>query len=159
MSAKARFLQKLQDNQIRNGIAENKSQADIAEFRKQMNQLQEKMEAWLADTGIRAESTTFSYVELLAGGSAFSIQGIQGIHLRYENRKVKFTPVFLYGQGVTGCVEVSLCNDNNVTPLCRMFMRSGESTDWVCSPSNMPTGHRRAFGEEAFFDMVEGLLP
>lgn len=156
MSAKARFLQKLQDTQIRNGVPENKSQADIAEFRKRMSQLQEKMEAWLTDTGIRAESTTVSLVELLAGGRAFSIPGI---HLSYENRKVKFTPVFLYGQGVTGCVEVTLCTDNNVTPLCRMFMRSAESTDWTWSPSGMATGYRREFCEDAFYDMVEGLLP
>lgn len=156
MSAKARFLQKLQDSQIRNGVPENKSQADIAEFRKRMSQLQEKLEAWLTDTGIRTESTTVSLVELLTGGRAFSLPGI---HLSYENRKVKFTPVFLYGQGVTGCVEVSLRNDNNVTPLCRMFMRSAESTDWTWSPSGMATGHRREFGEDAFYDMVEGLLP
>lgn len=156
MSAKARFLQKLQDSQIRNGLPENKSQADIAEFRKRMSQLQEKMEVWLVDTGIQTVSTKTSLIELLAGGKAFDIPGI---HLRYENRTVKFSPVFLYGQGVTGCVEVSLSSASSVTPLCRLFMRSSESTDWTCSPSGLSTAPRRMFGEDAFFDMVEGLLP
>lgn len=94
MSAKERFLKKLQDKQPGRNVFENRAQADIAEFQQQMNQLQEKMETWLTGTGIQTQSTSVSLVELLIGGKTFSIPGIQ---LQYENRMVKFTPVFLYG--------------------------------------------------------------
>ena len=122
MSAKERFLKKLQDSQPRTGSFENKGQADIAEFRQRITLLQENIEEWLEGTGIRVESTTVSLVECLIGGKSFSIPGIR---LTYEDSQVTFTPVFLYGQGVTGCVETSLCTQGRVTVLCRLFMRAG----------------------------------
>jgi hypothetical protein len=63
-----------------------------------MGQLQETMERWLTDTGISAEAVSVLLVEFLIGGRAFNVPGI---HLRYENRMMKFTPVFLYGQGLS----------------------------------------------------------
>lgn len=155
MSAKERFLKKLQDSKPRSGAYENKAQADIAEFCQKMSQLHETMEGWLDGTGIRTESTSVSLVEFLIGGMAFSVPGI---HLHYQNKKVKFTPVFLYGQGVTGCVETSLCADANVMPLCRLFMRAGENTDWTWRPAGMSTAPGGVFGEDVFFEMIEGLL-
>ena len=156
MSAKERFLKKLQDAQPLCGALENKGQADIAEFRLRMSQLQETMEAWLDGTGIRIESTAVSLVECLIGGRVFSVPGIQ---LHYENRRVSFTPAFLYGQGVTGCVDVSLCTEGSVNPLCRLFMRTGENRDWTWRPAGNSTSPGGAFSEDAFFGMVESLLP
>jgi hypothetical protein len=156
MSAKERFLKKLQDSQPRTGSYENKGPADIAEFRQRIALLQENMEEWLEGTGIGVESTTVSLIECLIGGKSFSVPGIQ---LQYEDRKVKFTPVFLYGQGVTGCVEASLCTQSGVTVLCRLFMQSGENRQWTWRPANAFTGPGGMFGEEAFFELVERLLP
>ena len=156
MSAKERFLKKLQDSQPRTGSFENKGQADIAEFRQRISLLQENMEEWLEGTGIRIEGTTISLVECLMGGKSFSVPGIR---LFYEDRQVKFTPVYLYGQGVTGCVEASLCIQGRVTVLCRLFMRAGENRDWTWRPANPFTGPERAFSEDAFFALIEGLLP
>jgi hypothetical protein len=156
MSAKERFLKKLQDSQPRSGSFDNKGQADIAEFRQRMSTLQENMDEWLTDTGIRVENTSVALVECLIGGKSFSVPGIQ---LQYEDRKVKFTPVFLYGQGVTGCVEASLCTQSGVTVLCRLFMQSGENRQWTWRPANAFTGPGEMFGEDAFFELVERLLP
>lgn len=156
MSAKERFLKKLQDAQPLCGALENKGQADIAEFRLRMSQLQETMEAWLDGTGIRAESFPVSLLEFLIDSRAFSVPGIQ---LHYENRRVSFTPAFLYGQGVTGCVDVSLCTEGSVNPLCRLFMRTGENRDWTWRPAGNSTSPGGAFSEDAFFGMVESLLP
>jgi hypothetical protein len=156
MSAKERFLKKLQDSQPRSGSFDNKGQADIAEFRQRMSTLQENMEEWLTDTGIRVENTSVSLVECLIGGKSFSVPGIQ---LQYEDRKVKFTPVFLYGQGVIGCVEASLCTQGDLTVLCRLFMQSGENRQWTWRPANAFTGPGGMFGEDAFFELVERLLP
>ncbi len=156
MSAKERFLKKLQDSQPRSGSFDNKGQADIAEFRQRMSELHENMEEWLTDTGIRLESTSVSLVECLIGGKSFSVPGIQ---LQYEDRKVKFTPVFLYGQGVTGCVEASLCTQGGVTVLCRLFMQAGENRHWTWRPANAFTGPGGTFDEDAFFELVGRLLP
>ncbi|HEY1847218.1 MAG TPA: hypothetical protein VGH05_20515 [Buttiauxella sp.] len=156
MSAKERFLQKLQQHRAVPGSYESKSQADIAAFRQRMGQLQADIEGWLEGTGVRIESTTVSLVELLVDNRSFDIPGIE---LRLENRIVKFTPVFLYGQGVTGCVEASLCADGKVQPLSRLFMRSGENINWTCTPPTAISGLRRAFNEDAFFEIIEGLLP
>lgn len=155
MSAKARFLKKLQDKSPGRGVFENKGQADIAEFQQQMNQLQENMTTWLTDTGIETNSTNVSLVEFLLGGRMFNIPGIQ---LRYENRTVKFTPVFLYGQGVTGCVEATLCAEGTTTPLCRLFMRCAEHDSWTWRPVGWSTRPGEAFNEDVFFNVVEGLL-
>ncbi len=155
MTAKARFLKKLQEQQPQSGSFTNKGQADIAEFRQRMTQLQDEMEEWLTDTGIQTETTSVTLIELLIGGRQFSVPAIV---LRYKNRTVRFTPAFLYGQGVTGCVEVSLGVDNNVTPLARLFMRSGQDMDWRYSLANAPGG-RSAFCEDAFFAIIEPLLP
>lgn len=155
MSAKARFIKKLQEQRPYRGTYDTKYAADIAEFQLRTGQLQDDMTAWLTDTGIGIESIPVSVVELLAGGTAFNVTGIV---LGYENRKVKFTPVFLYGQGVTGCVEVSLCVDGNVTPLYRLFMRSGKDVNWTWSSARSATG-RRGFCEDVFFDMIVDLLP
>ena len=155
MSAKERFLKKLQDSQPRNGSFENKGQADIAEFRQRISLLQENMEEWLAGSGIRIESTSVSLIECLIGGKSFSVPGIR---LLYGDRQVKFTPVYLYGQGVTGCLETSLGVQGSITILCRLFMRAGENKGWTWRPANPFSGPERTFGEEPFFELIEGLI-
>lgn len=152
MSAKARFLKKLQDKQPHSRPFNSKSEADIAELCTRMILLQEVMESWLADTGIRIESEPVSVLDLFAGGSSFTVPGLA---LGYENRKVKFTPVFLYGQGVTGGVDVTLSCDGRTTSLYRLFMRSSDTMNWsygIASP-------RKTFNEDAFFEMIGNLLP
>jgi beta-phosphoglucomutase-like phosphatase (HAD superfamily) len=51
MSAKSQFLKKLQSRQSAPVLSVSKTQADIAEFRLRMAQLQEQMDAWLVGTG------------------------------------------------------------------------------------------------------------
>ncbi|NDJ59151.1 hypothetical protein GWD52_19605 [Enterobacteriaceae bacterium 4M9] len=155
MTAKARFLKKLQAQQPQSGSFTHKGQTDIAAFRQRMTHLQGEIAEWLTDTGIQTEKTSVTLIELLIGGRPFSVPGIL---LRYQNRTVKFIPAFLYGQGVTGCVEVSLCVDNNMTALCRLYMRSGQDTNWRYSLPDAPGG-RSAFCEDAFFEIIEPLLP
>ena len=70
MSAKERFLKKLQDSHPHSGSFDNKGQADIAEFRQRMSELQENMQEWLTDTGIRVESTSVSLRTAASGSSA-----------------------------------------------------------------------------------------
>lgn len=156
MLAKARFLKKLRNLHPRRGDFESKSQADIAEFRQQMCVLKGRMESWLTDTGIAVDEVSVSLVEFLIGGKAFSVPGI---HLSYEDRVVKFTPVFLYGQGVTGCVDVTLCVSGQITSLYRLFMRAGGDVNWTYSISGNVAAPRVVFSEEAFFEMSGALLP
>ena len=156
MSAKARFLKKLQEQHPRSRAFDSKSEADIAEFCERMGQLQETMERWLTDTGISAEAVSVLLVEFLIGGRAFNVPGI---HLRYENRMMKFTPVFWYGQGVVGCVEVTLCAQGQITSMYRLFMRSSDDVSWTCSVSGNMAAPRVTFNEDAFFDMIGALLP
>ncbi|MCS2171801.1 hypothetical protein MUU46_15975 [Scandinavium sp. TWS1a] len=155
MSAKAQFLKKLQDQQPGRRDFDSKSEADIAELRLRMDELQEMMDAWLAGTGICIESYDVVLSDLLAGRKTFSVTALK---LHYDNREIKFTPVYLYGQGVTGCVEVSLWIEGRVTPQYRLFMRCSESINWTCSPAAIPGARRRAFSEDAFFEMITGLL-
>lgn len=156
MSAKARFLKKLQDQQPHPRSFDSKSEADIDEFGNRMERLQEAMEGWLAETGIQIESLPVTVLDLYAGGSSFSVPGLV---LHYGNRQVKFTPVFLYGQGVTGGVEVSLCTEGHITTLYRLFMRSSDDTHWSYSVYGGMASPRGAFNEDAFFDMIGQLLP
>ncbi|HEY2454521.1 MAG TPA: hypothetical protein VGI71_18270 [Scandinavium sp.] len=156
MSSKSRFLQKLQSQQSGNTASENKGQADIAEFRRRMSELQKRADEWLAGTGGRTEHPSVSLVELLTGGRPFSMPGLV---LHYDARCVKFIPIFLYGQGVTGCVDVTLCADGKSEPLCRLFMRTAEQADWTYTLAGMPTGRRRALNEDAFFEIIDSLLP
>ncbi|MEL4014430.1 hypothetical protein [Dryocola clanedunensis] len=152
MSAKARFLQKLQDKQTKSGPYNTKAQADIAEFQLRMSQLQASMEVWLEGTDIHPESRPVSLVEFLIGGKTFEVPGIS---LRYENKVVKFTPVFLYGHGVTGCAEVTLLADGSVIQLCRLFMREGKSSCWTWRPAGNQTAPGGAFDENVFFSLLE----
>jgi len=156
MSVKARFLKRLLEQQGRHDSFENKSQADLALFRQRMHLLQEEMEKWLKDSGIRVETFTVRLIDLLVGNSAFDVPGHQ---LRYEGRTIKFTPIFLYGQGVTGCVEATLCVEGKIIPLCRLFMRSGKATDWTCTQTGILSRPDRLLNEEVFFGIIEGLLP
>lgn len=156
MSAKARFMKKLQDQQPRGRTFDSKSQADIAGFCERMSKLQETMEGWLTDTGVRIEGMAVTVLDSFAGSHSFTVPGIA---LRYENRMVKFTPVFLYGQGVTGGVEVTLCGEGRITPLYRLFMRSSDDVNWSFSVYGSAAVPRTAFSEEAFFDMIGHLLP
>lgn len=155
MSAKMQFLNKLQASHSSSGAFANRSQADIAAFRQRMAQLQTQMAEWLAGTGLKPESATVSLTDLLAGECAFDIPAVT---LRHENRRITFTPLFLYGHGVTGCVEARLYADGKITPLGRLFMRAGQATGWTCSGCGAPSRPERAFDEEAFFGMAEALL-
>lgn len=155
MSAKTQFLKKLQARQPSPCSFGSKSESDIAMFRQQMSELQERMGGWLENTGISLEYTSVPLTDLLVDSRAFEIPGIQ---LHYEKRTIKFTPLFLYGQDVTGCVEVSLCAEGRLIPLSRLFMRSGKSTDWTYTLSGGSSWSRCDFGEEAFFMMLDGLL-
>lgn len=156
MSAKARFLKKLKDQQPHPRSLDRKNEADIAEFGNRMERLQEAMEGWLSETGVQVESLPVSVLDLFAGGSPFSVPGLV---LHYENRQVKFTPVFLYGQGVTGGVEVTLCTEGHITALYRLFMRSSDDINWSYSVYGGMASPRHAFTEDAFFDMIGQLLP
>lgn len=156
MSAKARFLQKLQGQQPRTVAFDTKAEADIAAFRQRISTLQETMETWLAGTDVRTETTDTSLVDILTGGSAFSVPGIV---LHYQQRSIRFTPIFLYGQGVTGCVEVCLCTGSDVRVLYRLFMRSGMLDDWTWCQAGTLNAKRVRFDEEGFFAMIASLLP
>lgn len=156
MSAKARFLQKLQDTRAQAGHYATKGLADMAEFRRCLGELRENTEAWLAGTGICIADGQCTLTEMLISNAAFPIPCFA---LHYENREVKFTPLFLYGQGVTGCVEVTLVAGGESSVLCRLFMRSTESSDWTYAFVNHSAGQRAAFGEDAFFEVITPLLP
>ncbi|WP_369462137.1 hypothetical protein [Citrobacter braakii] len=156
MSVKSQFLKKLQARQPAPVSFTSKTQADIAEFCLRITQLQEQMDAWLVDTGLNVESFTVSVTDLLVEGGAFEITGIV---LCYDDRAVKFVPVFLYGQGVTGCVEATFHNGERVTSLGRLFMRSGTVSDWTFSPPGALSRPGQDFDESAFFGLILSLLP
>lgn len=156
MSAKAQFLKKLQDQHPRSTTYNTKAEADIAAFRQRISQLQESMETWLAGAEIRTEATMSTLIEFLIGGAAFSVPGIT---LHYAQRSIRFTPIFLYGQGVIGCMEVCLATEDNIRPLYRLFMRSGDRDDWTWCPAGVQNGNSARFDEEAFFTMIAPLLP
>jgi hypothetical protein len=151
MSAKAQFLQKLQDQLPRTAAFDTKAEADITAFRQRISLLHESMETWLTGTEVRTETTNTSLIEFLIGGSAFSVPGII---LHYQQRSIRFTPIYLYGQDVTGCIEVCLCTTGNIQPLYRLFMRRGGCDDWTWSPAGTLNAK-----QEAFFTMIAPLLP
>ncbi|EPN2806677.1 hypothetical protein ACTWOG_004416 [Serratia marcescens] len=156
MSVKAQFLKKLQARQPAPASFTSKTLADIAEFRLRITQLQEQMNAWLVDTGLSVEAFTASVTDLLVEGGAFDISGIV---LCVDDRAVKFMPVFLYGQGVTGCVEVNYHNEGLVTPLGRLFMRSGTVNNWTFTPPGTLSCPGQCFDESTFFSLILALLP
>lgn len=156
MSVKSQFLKKLRARPPSPVPAMSKSQADIAEFRLRMTQLQEQMDVWLVDTGLNVEMFTVPVTDLLVEGGFFDISAIV---LRCEDRSITFTPVFLYGQGVTGCVETALHAGGVVTPQGRLFMRAGHVRDWTFS---LPGGSSRPgehFDEGTFFCLILAILP
>lgn len=155
MTAKAQFLKKLQDQQSRKGAGEGGNQADITEFRQRIGELQENIETWLSGTGIGIEETSVSLIEYLIGGKVFTVPGII---LRYENQTVEFTPIFLYGQGVTGCVEVTFSENGKSTSPYRLYMRSSENSHWTWSSTGSGWAPRRALNEDAFFELMSRLL-
>lgn len=156
MTAKARFLQKLQDTQPRTDAYASKGQADIAAFHRSLEAIRESIEGWLTDTGIGLSDSRIPLTEMLIGNAAFTVPCFE---LSFDRRVIKFTPLFLYGQGVTGCVEVSLIAGGQTSALCRLFMRSAESNAWTYTPASHPARPRAAFDEEAFFTVIAALLP
>ncbi|EKM4697912.1 hypothetical protein SIO53_000935 [Enterobacter roggenkampii] len=156
MSVKLQFLKKLQARQPAPVPAISKSQADIAEFRQRMAQLQDEMDAWLTDTGLNVEPLTVSVPDLLVEGGAFEISGIV---LRYDSRAVNFMPIFLYGQGVAGCVEVTFCSGENVISQGRLFMRVGNANGWIFTPPDTSSRSGQLFDEGVFFGLILALLP
>lgn len=156
MSVKSQFLKKLQARQPVPVLPGSKSQADIAEFRLRIDQLQMQMDEWLTGTGLNAETLTTSVPDLLVEGGAFEISGIV---LRYDNRAVKFMPLFLYGQGVAGCVEVTFCSGEKIISQGRLFMRVGGVSNWTYAPPEMSSQSGQLFDEGIFFGLMLALLP
>lgn len=107
-------------------------------------------------TGLTPEMLTTSVTDLLVEGGAFDISGII---LRYDDRSVKFMPIFLYGQSVTGCVEVTFHKGGLVNSLGRLFMRSGSVSDWTFTPPGALSRPGQRFDESAFFSLILALLP
>lgn len=156
MSVKSQFLKKLQARQLAASPFARKCQADIAEFRLRMTQLYEQIGEWLMGTGLQAEILTVSVRDLLVDSGTFEIPSIV---LRYEDRVVKFMPIFLYSQGITGCVDVALCLGGKSTAQGRLFMRTGNQTNWTLSISGNPAASCAALSEETFFKIIGDLLP
>lgn len=156
MSVKSQFLKKLQARQSAPDSFASKTQADIAEFRLQITQLQEQMDAWLEGTGLNVAMLSTHVTDLLVEGGVFEISGLV---LRYDDRAVNFTPIFLYGQGVTGCVEATFHNGGLVTPLGRLFMRSGTVKKWTFTPPGALFPSGQGFDENTFFGLILALLP
>ncbi|EMD1658725.1 hypothetical protein QEG60_004661 [Pluralibacter gergoviae] len=151
-SAKSQFLQKLQAHRAAPRPFDNRVQADIATFSQRISALQVSMEAWLEGTGIETEATAETLTDLLAGQASFPVPGIR---LRYEERSINITPLFLYGHGVTGCLAVSLRADGRRTPLGRLLMRP----DRVCARPALPSAPETDLNEETFFTLLAPLLP
>ena len=156
MSVKSQFLEKLQTRQSAPASSVSKTQADITEFCLRMTQLQELMDAWLVDTGLNVDTLNTPVTDLLVEGGRFDIVALV---LRIDDRSVKFVPAFLYGQGVTGCVEVTFHNGGLVTPLGRLFMRSGSVSDWTFTPPGVLSRPGQRFDESTFFGLILALLP
>ncbi|WP_346806158.1 hypothetical protein MX657_16130 [Enterobacter chuandaensis] len=156
MSIKSQFMKKLQARQSAPALPCSKSQRDIAEFRLRMEQLQTQMDEWLTGTGLNVEPLTASVPDLLVEGGAFEITGIV---LRYDSRAVKFMPVFLFGQGVAGCVEVTFCSGENVISQGRLFMRVGGVNNWTYTPPDTSPQSGQLFDEGIFFGLILALLP
>lgn len=156
MSVKSQFLEKLQTRQPAPASSVSKSQADIAEFCQRMVQLQEQMDACLEGTGLNVETFTVSVTDLLVENGTFEITALV---LRIDDRSVKFVPAFLYGQGVTGCVEATFHNGGLVTPLGRLFMRSGTVNNWIFVPPGALSPSGQGFDESTFFGLILALLP
>lgn len=156
MSVKSQFLEKLQTRQSAPVSFASKTQTDIVEFCLRIARLQKQMEAWLTGTGLHVEAFTVYVTDLQVEGGTFEISGIV---LRYDDRAVKFTPIFLYGQGVTGCVEATFHNGENVTSLGRLFMRSGIVSDWTFTPPGALSRLAQGFDENTFFGLILALLP
>lgn len=156
MSVKSQFLEKLQARQPAPASSLNKTQADITEFRLRMTQLQEQMDAWLEGTGLSVEVYSTSVTDLLVENGTFEITALV---LRIDDRSVKFVPVFLYAQNVTGCVEATFHNGGLVTPLGRIFMRSGTVNNWTFTPAGALSLSGLDFDESTFFGLILALLP
>ncbi|HGM6664144.1 TPA: hypothetical protein ACKQC7_000800 [Serratia marcescens] len=156
MSVKSQFLKKLQSRHPTSAASSNKSLTDIATFRWRMEQLQAQMDRWLMDTGLNAQTLTASMMDLLVEGGAFEIAAIV---LHYDDRAIKFMPIFLYGQGVTGCVEATLHTGKTVISLGRLYMRAGHVSDWTFAPAGSLSRTVDVFDEETFYHLIAGLLP
>lgn len=156
MSVKSQFLEKLQTRQSVPTSSVSKSQVDIAEFCQRMTQLQEQMDAWLVGTGLNVGTVSTSVTDLLVEGGTFEITALV---LRIDDRSVKFVPAFLYGQGVTGCVEATFHNGRLVTSLGRLFMRSGTMNNWTFVPPGALSPSGQGFDEGTFFGLILALLP
>lgn len=156
MSVKSQFLKKLQDRQPVPASLGSKSQADIAEFRLRVEQLQTQMDEWLTGTGLNVKPLTVSVLDLLVEGGAFEISGIV---LHYDSRAVKFMPIFLYGQGIAGCVEVTFCSGDKVISQGRLFMRVGNVNGWFFTPPDTSSRSGQLFDEGIFYGLILALLP
>lgn len=156
MSVKSQFLQKLRERQSAPEHFSSKSQADIALFRLRMDLLYQQMDSWLAESGLIPETQTVLVSDLLADSRVFELHEIS---VSYEQRIVRFTPLFLYGQGVTGCTEVTLNAEGGMTSLGRLFMQTGHPGGWVFNPQSTLTRSGLIFDEEAFFRLIACLLP
>ncbi|HCJ6522151.1 TPA: hypothetical protein NU754_002098 [Enterobacter cloacae] len=156
MPVKSQFLEKLQARRSAPASSVSKTQADITEFRLRMTQLQEQMDAWLEGTGLNVETVSTSVTDLLVEGRVFDISALV---LRIDDRSVKFVPAFLYGQGVTGCVEATFHDGGLMTPLGRLFMRSGTVNNWTFIPPGALSPSGQGFDESTFFGLILALLP
>ncbi|MEE9659093.1 hypothetical protein [Enterobacter cloacae complex sp. CARB60] len=156
MSVKSQFLKKLQERQPVPASPGSKCQTDIAEFRLRMEQLQTQMDEWLTGTGLNVEPLAAFVPDLLVEGGTFEISGIV---LRYDSRAVKFMPIFLYGQGVAGCVDVTFCSGEKIISQGRLFMRVGCVSNWTYTPPETSSQSGQLFDEGTFFGLILALLP
>lgn len=156
MSAKSQFLQQLRERQSVPEHFSGNSQADIALFHLRMDLLYQQMDGWLSESGLIPETQTVLVSDLLADSRAFELPAIS---VSYQQRIVRFTPLFLYGQGVTGCTEVTLHAEGVMTSLGRLFMRTSSPGGWVFNPQSTPTRSGVIFDEEGFFRLIACLLP
>lgn len=107
--------------------------------------------------GYRIEYGNGQYIrDGLAAGGVFDIAALV---LRIDDRSVKFVPSFLYGQGVTGCVGAAFHNVEQMTPLARLFMRSGTVNNRSFTPPGALSRRGQSFGESTFFNLIFALLP
>ncbi|MFP2270861.1 hypothetical protein [Enterobacter ludwigii] len=113
------------------------------------------MDAWLEGTGLNEETLTTSVTDLLVEYGSLEITDL---FLCVDDQSVKFTPVFLYGQGVTGCVEVTLHAEGCVISLGRLFIRAGHFSDWTFNPPGMLLRTVQPFDQITSFCLILALL-
>lgn len=161
MSARERFLKRVQQKQNTTVPGDGTVDADIQAFCQRMDELAQQVQQWFNGSGIDVVIGTTSLQDLSTIGrslnSGASRYDITTIKLQNDTRSVSILPEQLYQKGQKGCLTMTVEMPDLEPTRQHFYLSMAPEAGWFIRVEHQAVSGKTIMTEDVFFRAIENL--